>query len=139
MLQTSHSLLIVIELGEIFYISYRAGKFIVEDGRFSSQVLRTLSQELISDSYFHSHKAVSVCEGRRSQNIYFLKSNFKFWKITKMMPYSMKFAKKKKAKIKITFQKWRVLFWTASHGWKVTNRHWGTCMLPSFHSIVLIS
>ena len=43
----------------------------MEDGLFPSPgTVVFKSQDLISDSYPHSHKAVSVW-GRRSQNIYF--------------------------------------------------------------------
>ena len=62
----------------------------MEDGRFPSQV-----QDLIFDSYPHSHKAVSVRLGRRSQNIFFLNLMLN-WKNNENDAVFDKFAKKKK-------------------------------------------
>ena len=49
-----------------------------------------------------------------------------------MISYSMKFAKKKR-RLKLNFVKRMLLFWTASSGWKLSNRH-----CTGMYSIIII-
>ena len=67
---TSHSLLIAIEFMKNLRFSYRTGNYCGRCLIFISGSVEFKSQDLISDSYPHSHKALSIRLGRRPQNIY---------------------------------------------------------------------